>query len=53
MGVNLIGWWDILMSNVDFKEIVKFEVIVDNWWDLEGEFKFLYDINLLCLNYIN
>lgn len=22
------------------------------WWDLEGEFKFLYQINFLCLNYV-
>ncbi|MVF12883.1 bifunctional 2-polyprenyl-6-hydroxyphenol methylase/3-demethylubiquinol 3-O-methyltransferase UbiG [Ketobacter sp. MCCC 1A13808] len=41
------------MSNVDPKEIAKFEAIADNWWDPEGEFKPLHDINPLRLNYIN
>lgn len=38
--------------NVDYEEIVKFEVVVFCWWDFEGEFKLLYCINLLCLGYI-
>lgn len=38
--------------NVDYEEIVKFEVVVFRWWDFEGEFKLLYCINSLCLGYI-
>lgn len=38
--------------NVDYEEIVKFEVVVFRWWDLEGEFKSLYRINSLRLGYI-
>jgi 2-polyprenyl-6-hydroxyphenyl methylase/3-demethylubiquinone-9 3-methyltransferase len=41
------------MSNVDQSEIAKFESIANQWWDLEGEFKPLHDINPLRLNYIN
>lgn len=41
------------MSNVDHSEIAKFESIANKWWDLEGEFKPLHDINPLRLNYIN
>lgn len=41
------------MSNVDQSEIAKFESIADKWWDLNGEFKPLHDINPLRLNYIN
>lgn len=41
------------MSNVDQQEIAKFESIADKWWDKEGEFKPLHDINPLRLNYIN
>ena len=41
------------MSNVDHTEIAKFESIADKWWDLNGEFKPLHDINPLRLNYIN
>ncbi len=41
------------MSNVDQTEIAKFESIANKWWDLEGEFKPLHDINPLRLNYIN
>lgn len=42
----------IVIQNVDFNEIKKFEDMVFCWWDLEGEFKFLYQINFLCLNYV-
>lgn len=41
------------MSNVDYVEIVKFEVLVYCWWDCESEFKLFYDINLLCVNWID
>lgn len=41
------------MSNVDQTEIAKFESIANKWWDLDGEFKPLHDINPLRLNYIN
>ncbi len=41
------------MSNVDHTEIAKFESIADKWWDPNGEFKPLHDINPLRLNYIN
>ena len=43
----------IEMSNVDQTEIAKFESIADKWWDPDGEFKPLHDINPLRLNYIN
>ncbi|OBU21612.1 bifunctional 2-polyprenyl-6-hydroxyphenol methylase/3-demethylubiquinol 3-O-methyltransferase UbiG [Photobacterium kishitanii] len=38
--------------NVDLAEIEKFEQIASRWWDLEGEFKPLHQINPLRLNYI-
>ncbi|MAR92387.1 MAG: bifunctional 2-polyprenyl-6-hydroxyphenol methylase/3-demethylubiquinol 3-O-methyltransferase UbiG [Pseudomonadota bacterium] len=41
------------MTNVDHSEIAKFEAIANRWWDPEGEFKPLHDINPLRLNYIN
>lgn len=42
----------LVVFNVDYVEIVKFEVVVLCWWDLEGEFKLFYCINLLWLGYI-
>lgn len=42
----------LVVYNVDYNEIVKFEVVVLCWWDLEGEFKLLYCINFLCFGYI-
>lgn len=41
------------MSNVDAREIAKFELVAERWWDRNGEFKPLHDINPLRLNYIN
>lgn len=41
------------MSNVDQQEIAKFEAVAERWWDRNGEFKPLHDINPLRLNYIN
>lgn len=40
-------------QNVDANEINKFETIATRWWDLNGEFKPLHDINPLRLEYIN
>lgn len=41
------------MHNVDQIEIDKFSSSAAHWWDLEGEFKTLHQINPLRLNYIN
>lgn len=38
--------------NVDPTEIQKFEAIASRWWDLEGEFKPLHQINPLRLSFI-
>lgn len=38
--------------NVDPEEIKKFEDMASRWWDLEGEFKPLHQINPLRLNYV-
>ena len=40
-------------SNVDHSEIQKFEDLASRWWDREGEFKALHDINPIRLNFIN
>ncbi len=39
-------------QNVDNAEIAKFEAIAERWWDLEGEFKPLHEINPLRLDFI-
>ena len=39
-------------ANVDPSEIKKFEDVASQWWDLEGNFKPLHQINPLRLNYI-
>jgi 2-polyprenyl-6-hydroxyphenyl methylase/3-demethylubiquinone-9 3-methyltransferase len=39
--------------NVDPREIAKFEELASRWWDPNGEFKSLHDINPLRLNYID
>lgn len=41
------------MANVDHSEITKFEALASRWWDYEGEFKPLHDINPLRTNYID
>ncbi|HSH41946.1 MAG TPA: bifunctional 2-polyprenyl-6-hydroxyphenol methylase/3-demethylubiquinol 3-O-methyltransferase UbiG [Arenicellales bacterium] len=41
------------MSNVDAEEIQKFEKLASRWWDPDGEFKPLHDINPLRLDFIN
>lgn len=38
--------------NVDPAEISKFEEMASRWWDLEGEFKPLHQINPLRLNFV-
>lgn len=39
--------------NVDRGEIARFEDIASRWWDPEGDFKPLHDINPLRLDYID
>lgn len=39
-------------TNVDEQEIAKFAALADRWWDVNGEFKPLHDINPLRLSYI-
>lgn len=40
------------LTNVDHREIAKFEAVAARWWDTEGEFKPLHRINPLRLEYI-
>lgn len=40
-------------NNVDDAEIAKFSAMADKWWDREGEFKPLHDINPIRANYID
>ncbi len=40
-------------TNVDQTEIDKFERLASRWWDMNGEFKPLHDINPLRANYID
>ena len=40
-------------ANVDQSEIKKFERLASRWWDREGEFKPLHDINPIRANYID
>jgi 2-polyprenyl-6-hydroxyphenyl methylase/3-demethylubiquinone-9 3-methyltransferase len=42
-----------LNENIDKAEIAKFEAMAPIWWDKQGDFKALHDINVLRLNYIN
>ena len=39
--------------NVDPQEIAKFEALASRWWDREGEFRPLHEINPLRANYID
>ena len=41
------------ISNIDEAEIAKFEAMAPIWWDRQGDFKALHDINVLRLNHIN
>ncbi len=40
-------------GNVDPSEIAKFEALSSRWWDPDGEFKPLHDINPLRLDFID
>ena len=40
------------IKNLDPEEIKKFNDIAEKWWDLEGDFKPLHQINPLRLNFI-
>ena len=40
-------------DNFDPVEIKKFEDLASRWWDRNGEFKPLHDINPIRLNFIN
>ncbi|WP_311943864.1 bifunctional 2-polyprenyl-6-hydroxyphenol methylase/3-demethylubiquinol 3-O-methyltransferase UbiG [Halomonas piscis] len=40
-------------GNVDAAEVAKFEALAERWWDREGEFKPLHDINPLRLDFID
>lgn len=40
------------MSNIDTKELSKFDDLANSWWDKEGEFKSLHDINPLRVDFI-
>ncbi len=40
------------MSNVDQAEIRKFEALAHRWWDPEGDFRPLHDINPVRLDFI-
>ena len=39
--------------NVDPQEIAKFEALASRWWDRDGEFRPLHEINPLRANYID
>jgi 2-polyprenyl-6-hydroxyphenyl methylase / 3-demethylubiquinone-9 3-methyltransferase len=39
--------------NVDEAEIARFEALADRWWDAEGDFKPLHDINPARLEFID
>ena len=43
---------DERFSNVDPQEVAKFEAMSTRWWDKEGEFKPLHDLNPARLEYI-
>ncbi len=40
-------------ANIDPAEIKKFEELASHWWDIEGEFKPLHEMNPLRLSFIN
>ncbi len=39
-------------ANVDQAEVDKFEALAQRWWDADGDFKTLHDINPLRLGYV-
>jgi 2-polyprenyl-6-hydroxyphenyl methylase / 3-demethylubiquinone-9 3-methyltransferase len=40
------------VSSIDERELKKFDKTSDEWWDLEGEFRMLHEINPLRIDYI-
>lgn len=42
-----------MAENVDRSEIAKFESLAHRWWDPEGDFRTLHDINPLRLEYVD
>ena len=44
---------ELTNSNVDPDEIEKFDALASRWWDPDGDFKPLHDINPVRLNYIS
>jgi 2-polyprenyl-6-hydroxyphenyl methylase/3-demethylubiquinone-9 3-methyltransferase len=38
--------------NVDHREVAKFEALAERWWDTEGDFRPLHDINPPRMDYI-
>ncbi len=44
---------DEAARNIDTAEIAKFEAMAPIWWDKNGAFKALHDINVLRLDYID
>jgi 2-polyprenyl-6-hydroxyphenyl methylase/3-demethylubiquinone-9 3-methyltransferase len=48
-----INMTETLKANVDTAEIARFEALADRWWDSEGDFKPLHDINPARLEYID
>ncbi len=43
---------EVTDANVDDGEIAKFDALASRWWDREGDFKPLHEINPLRLDYI-
>ncbi len=41
-----------MIENIDFKELERFEAAAKRWWDLDGEYKALHQINGLRCRYI-
>ena len=41
-----------VQDNIDHQEIAKFEALAERWWDTEGDFRPLHDINPPRMDYI-
>ena len=41
------------IKNLDQDEVTKFDELATRWWDKEGEFKPLHQINPLRVGFIN
>ena len=53
MGANQANTEQPTTENVDQAEIDKFSELASRWWDRQGDFKPLHDINPLRLNFID